>query len=198
MTAWVQHPMQYWKAGGPLLIPLAMVCFGIWLYFFRARKQLLNATEEASVIATSLRQQECSQLEKMPGAIATLVRTVLSLPQQNHDTSTAFDEGSDRIMGQLRRDIVVLAALTTIAPLLGLLGTVVGMIETFDAVSATSGETATRVASGVSSALITTQVGLAIAIPGFFGIARLRRLSNHLLVQLGAVKLHAILLERHA
>jgi biopolymer transport protein ExbB len=195
MIAWLEHPVEYWKAGGPLLIPLAMVCFGIWSYFFRTRQQLLDATGDATTLAHYLRHWERSKIEAMTGRIATLVRDVLALPQQGSEASTAFDEGSDRLMSQLKRDIIVLAALTTVAPLLGLLGTVMGMIQTFDAVSVTSGDTATRVASGVSSALITTQVGLVIAIPGFFGLARLRRLSNHLLVQLGAVKLHAILLE---
>jgi biopolymer transport protein ExbB len=195
MIAWLEHPVEYWKAGGPLLIPLAMVCFGIWSYFFRTRQQLLDATGDATSIANHLRHRDRSKIETMTGSIADLVRDVLALPQQGSDASTAFDEGSDRLMSQLKRDIIVLAALTTVAPLLGLLGTVMGMIQTFDAVAVTSGDTATRVASGVSSALITTQVGLVIAIPGFFGLARLRRLSNHLLVQLGAVKLHAILLE---
>ena len=75
-----------------------------------------------------------------------------------------------------RRDLLVLAALTGVAPLLGLLGTVSGMIFTFDAVAATAGDTASRVAEGVSTALITTQFGLIIALPGIFGMARLQRL----------------------
>ena len=196
MMAGLQHPLQYWKAGGPLLIPLALVCFGIWIYFFRTRQQLLGATSEATTIANRLRSAAPTPLNGIQGSIASLVRDAWALPQPQQ-AATLFDEGSTRLMNRWRRDIIVLAALTTVAPLLGLLGTVMGMIQTFDAVSITSGETAIRVSSGVSRALITTQVGLVIAIPGFFGLARLRRLSHHLLVQLGAVKLHAILLEKH-
>jgi len=195
MSGWFYHPVQYWKSGGPLLIPLAMVCFGIWLYFLRARQRLQAATRDAGTLADMLRQKERPPQETLPGVIATMVRDALLLRQHGGDAATAFDENSTRLVERQKRDIVVLATLTTVAPLLGLLGTVMGMIETFDAVAATSGETAARVASGVSRALITTQVGLVIAIPGFFGLARLRRMVHQLQVQLGAVKLHAVLLE---
>jgi biopolymer transport protein ExbB len=195
MNAWLQHPLQYWQSGGPLLIPLAIVCFGIWQYLLRGRERLLGATSEAERIADRLKQGDWTQLRNMPGRLAQLVRDVIAKRDEGLDAAALFDEESGRFTDQLKRDIVVLAALTTVAPLLGLLGTVMGMIQTFDAVATTSGETATRVASGVSRALITTQVGLAIAIPGFFGLARLRRLSQHLQARLGTLKLHAVLLQ---
>jgi biopolymer transport protein ExbB len=195
MSAWLEHPLQYWKAGGPLLLPLAFVCFGIWFYFLRSRGKLLRASTDVFEMEDNLRQHDWKRLEAMTGMIGDFVKHVLSRWHGGCEVGIAFDEGSDRYMGRLKRDIVILVALTTVAPLLGLLGTVMGMIDTFDAVAATFGETATRVASGVSRALITTQVGLVVAIPGFFGLARLRRLLHHLQVQLGAVKLHLIQLE---
>jgi biopolymer transport protein ExbB len=176
-------------------MPLAMVCFGIWFFFLRTRRRFLQETADASHVMGAIRQRNWDRIRQMPGNVAELLRESLNGTLEDRNIAAAFDEGSGRFVRLLRRDIVVLAALTTVAPLLGLLGTVMGMIETFDAVSATSGETATRVASGVSRALITTQVGLVIAIPGFFGLARLRRLCHHLQTQLGALKLHAILLE---
>ena len=198
MTAWLEHPLQYWKAGGPLLIPLALVCFGIWFYFLHSRGKLLNASARVFEIDNSLRQHDPKRLENMTGPIADFLKQALFRWHCGDDVSTGFDEESRRYVNRLNRDIVVLVALTTVAPLLGLLGTVMGMIDTFDAVAATSGESATRVASGVSRALITTQVGLVVAIPGFFGLARLRRLLHHLEVQFGAVKLRLLQLEEDA
>jgi biopolymer transport protein ExbB len=90
--------------------------------------------------------------------------------------------------------MIILAALTAAAPLLGLLGTVTGMMQTFTAVANSSAGTSERVAAGVSRALITTQAGLVIAIPGVFGLARIKHISHHLQVKLSALKLHAILL----
>jgi biopolymer transport protein ExbB len=192
MSTWLENLIQYWTAGGPLLIPLAAVCFCIWLFFLRTRRQLIRQAVNAEQVVASVRHNRIEQVLELPGSVADLLRE--SFSSSTPSQADIFDEGCNRFLRLLRRDIIVLAAFTAVAPLLGLLGTVIGMIETFDAVAATSGETAARVASGVSSALITTQVGLVIAIPGFFGLARLRRLSHHLQVQLGAIKLHAILL----
>lgn len=82
------------------------------------------------------------------------------------------------------RDILLLTALTASAPLLGLLGTVAGMVTTFEAVSSGDGYSPSAVSSGISQALITTQFGLIIAIPGLFGRARLCRLADRTRVSL--------------
>jgi len=78
------------------------------------------------------------------------------------------------------RSFTLLAGLVAAAPLLGLLGTVLGMIETFTAVGSGGADTARLVAAGISKALITTQAGLAIAVAGTFGLSHLRRLLRNL------------------
>lgn len=78
----------------------------------------------------------------------------------------------------VRRDVGILKALTAAAPLLGLLGTVTGMVDLFMAVSGPGAEGATLVAGGISRALITTQFGLLAALPGVFGLLYIGRLRN--------------------
>jgi biopolymer transport protein ExbB len=68
----------------------------------------------------------------------------------------------------LRRNLSVVAVLAAIAPLLGLLGTVTGMITTFNVISIFGTGNARAMAGGISEALITTQSGLLVAIPGLF------------------------------
>lgn len=86
------------------------------------------------------------------------------------------DEGTDRVMkaienqglielSKLERGLVVLATLTNVAPLLGFLGTVIGMIAAFQAIQLAGEVDATTVAGGIKTALTTTAAGLAIAIP---------------------------------
>jgi len=191
----IQYPLQYWRSGGVLLIPLAAVCFGIWLYFLRTRRRLIYETEKATRMAELLRSRNRQELRQIEGDFAAFVYRIFCQNPRSDSAAGLFDEESVRFTEGLKRDIVILAALTTIAPLLGLMGTVGGMIQTFNAVAATSSDTAVRVASGVSRALITTQTGLVIAIPGVFGLARLRRMTDRLQVKLGAVKLHALLQE---
>jgi len=85
-------------------------------------------------------------------------------------------EGTDRVMkaienqgllelSKLESGLVILATLTNIAPLLGFLGTVIGMIIAFQAIEVAGEVEATLVAGGIKVALLTTATGLAIAIP---------------------------------
>jgi biopolymer transport protein ExbB/TolQ len=72
-----------------------------------------------------------------------------------------------------------------------------GMVETFHAVSVSGAETTSRVASGISKALITTQFGLSVAIPGVFGLARVRRLVHHVRAQFSMIRVETLpILER--
>ena len=86
------------------------------------------------------------------------------------------EEGTDRVMkaienqgliemSKLEKGLVVLATLTNIAPLLGFLGTVIGMIIAFQSIEAAGEVEATLVAGGIKVALLTTAAGLVIAIP---------------------------------
>ena len=134
----------YWVAGGPLMVPLALVCLAIFTFFFRLRR--------------GMRHWEC------------MVGDGLAVDRKH----------LDRALKVHQRERVMLSALTAAAPLLGLMGTVTGMILTFSGVSAMSGDTAAVVAGGISQALITTQVGLVVALPGVFGLAHLRRKARDL------------------
>ena len=68
-------------------------------------------------------------------------------------------------MSKLEKGLVVLATLTNVAPLLGFLGTVIGMIQAFQAIELAGEVEATLVAGGIKVALLTTAAGLVIAIP---------------------------------
>jgi biopolymer transport protein ExbB len=78
-----------------------------------------------------------------------------------------LDEG-ERISNHLRRYLRLINGIATVCPLLGLLGTVLGMIQAFDAIATvnTPGvDQKTLIASGISQALLTTAAGLTVAIP---------------------------------
>jgi biopolymer transport protein ExbB len=66
----------------------------------------------------------------------------------------------------LNRHLAAIAVLASVAPLLGLLGTVIGMVDTFDVLAVFGTGNVKGLASGISVALITTQSGLLVAIPG--------------------------------
>lgn len=183
---WLRQPIEYWGGGGPLLFPIALVSVGIWAYFLRARARLAGVAREGKCIAAG---------EDASGPVATLVKTTMRDAAPD-GTAELFEARGERMLAQLGKDLVVLGALTAVAPLLGLLGTVTGMIDTFEAVSAGDSGTAEQVASGVSQALITTQFGLVVAIPGVFGLVRLQRLLDHIRIHFDTIRVHLLQVAR--
>ena len=82
----------------------------------------------------------------------------------------AFEELHVTEIAPFERDLKVMKICVSAAPLLGLLGTVTGMLTTFSALASGSGgdKTMGMIAGGISEALITTETGLVIALPGLF------------------------------
>jgi biopolymer transport protein ExbB/TolQ len=86
------------------------------------------------------------------------------------EVNAAFDELRTEELPPLDRDLKFINVTVAAAPLWGLLGTVTGMLTTFDGLSKGGGgdKTMNVVAGGISEALITTETGLMIALPGYF------------------------------
>lgn len=86
------------------------------------------------------------------------------------ETQSSFAELRATELTPFERDLRVMKVCVSAAPLLGLLGTVTGMLATFGALASGSGgeKTMAMIASGISEALITTETGLVIALPGLF------------------------------
>ncbi|MBK8979356.1 MAG: MotA/TolQ/ExbB proton channel family protein [Planctomycetes bacterium] len=100
------------------------------------------------------------------GEILDFVTGGVSLEQ----TTTFFEELRTTESVPFERDLRVMKVCVGAAPLVGLLGTVTGMLATFDALAAGAGgdQTMTMIAAGISEALVTTETGLVIALPGLF------------------------------
>lgn len=81
------------------------------------------------------------------------------------EVEQAIIDGGERQLNLLRKHLRVLNGVSTVAPLLGLLGTVVGMIDSFNTLALTQGNKNEELAAGIGLALLTTAVGLMIAIP---------------------------------
>ncbi len=171
-TEWV---MQTWEdAGDPMRWPLlACVIVGviviIWklIDIFRkggATKRILREVDEL------LAQQQIKESLEVTRESNAPAANILYAGLERRD------EGADRVMkaienqglielSKLESGLVVLATLTNVAPLLGFLGTVMGMIEAFQAIELAGEVDAITVARGIKIALTTTAAGLAIAIP---------------------------------
>ncbi len=107
--------------------------------------------------------------ENAKGRAGEIIRYAQENVHSGKHVRNRFEEIKQSIIRPVERRLLFLNTLVAAAPLMGLLGTVIGMLGTFVAISSGGGaETAGMVAAGISEALITTQTGLFIALPGLF------------------------------
>ncbi len=91
------------------------------------------------------------------------------------DLEIAYSQSKREFSELVSRQVIYIGMLAAAAPLLGLLGTVIGMLDTFESLSQRMQETTAQVSSGVRFALVTTQAGLIVAIPAIFIIQWIKR-----------------------
>jgi biopolymer transport protein ExbB len=134
----------------------------------------INTRKLVGTVITTLRsegvQAAAEECQKVRGPIAAIMYSGL----QKADKGPAAVEKAISTAGAiemafLERGLIWVASVTTIAPLIGFLGTVSGMINAFEAIAASEQVNAKLVASGISEALITTATGLMVAIPASIG-----------------------------
>jgi biopolymer transport protein ExbB len=103
----------------------------------------------------------------------------------------SIQEAATQVIHELERFLTALGTIAAIAPLLGLLGTVIGMIKVFAEIMIQGTGNAAVLAGGISEALITTASGLAVAIPTLIFHRHFQRKIDSLVVEMEqqAVKL---------
>ncbi len=101
------------------------------------------------------------------------------------EVEQAIIDGGERQVGQLRKHLRVLNGVATVTPLIGLLGTVIGMIQAFnDIASSGAMGKADQLAAGIAIALLTTAFGLAIAIPSLIMFMYLSGKVENLVIEM--------------
>lgn len=96
----------------------------------------------------------------------------------------SIEDTGRQVVHDLERYLNALGTIAAISPLLGLLGTVIGMVKVFAAITAKGVGDPTVLAGGISEALITTAAGLTVAIPSLIGYRYLRGRVDALVVQM--------------
>ncbi len=163
---------EYILAGGIVMFPLIIISLLMWgliinrAFFFR---QLYRKNISREMAGDFLKSGIMPDPKQYKGAIAYLVTEFLK--RRSNKTSIdsyILDETVLILTSSLNRYLSIIGSLAAIAPLLGLLGTVIGMVTTFDSIAVFGTGNAKAMAGGISEALITTQTGLLVAIPGFY------------------------------
>lgn len=140
------------------------------LQFHRSAIHVGEFLEGLAVLIRGGRYAEAlHEASATPGPVSRVVQTVLA----NHDAPPEelrmiVQEAGQLEVPDIEHNLPVLSTIAYVAPLLGLIGTVTGLIGTFEGVSAASGyTTATDLAAGIHTSLISTATGLTIAVVTF-------------------------------
>ena len=164
----------YFDRGGPVMWPLlALSILGVTVMFWRWWA-LRQATSGVVDFMKDLRGKLVNKdvpgaiavCERHRGPVASIVKAgLLRYGRPKDQVERALEDASAHELAHLERGLPVLATVAMIAPLLGFLGTVTGMINSFEALASVGLNNPAAVAQGISEALITTAAGLLIAIP---------------------------------
>ena len=166
---------EFISAGGPFMWPLlacSVLIISISIeksWFLKNRlvapkglsKQIKNLLEND--LMTKKQSIEISSLSSLGFLLINCIK-YKNLPRENLESK--IEEKALEVKYNLERRLSMLGTIATISPLLGLLGTVVGMITAFTGLTESSGANPDLLAAGISQALITTAFGLLIAVPG--------------------------------
>jgi biopolymer transport protein ExbB len=164
-------------SGGPVMIPLgilSLVALAIIierLWVLRRSNFLENSTVQtlSGLLASGRYDAAVEFCRRHPGPFTDLVSALVENRHAPYEELKEIleDTGRLQLMG-LQRGLPALATIVAGAPLLGLLGTVIGMIKIFSVVATAGSGITEQLSSGISQALITTATGLVIAIPALF------------------------------
>ncbi len=166
--------MEYFQEGGPLMY-LILLCSVIGLAVFLERVfHLHRARIDTDKFMAKIRSllgegkiEEATELcEETPGPVAHILKAGLSKHSApRSEIREAVEDAGVHEVPRLEKNLVVLATIAHIAPLLGLLGTVLGMIKTFMTIEEMEGiVNPSDLAGGIWEALLTTAFGLLVAI----------------------------------
>ena len=186
--------VEVWLSGGWVMVPLVFLAFII--YFTAMEMMLFFRRGNHDKVPEAQYEKWIDDPARGEGHVGEIISYVRDESADSTDeVRNRFVEISTAALPVVDSRLMFLNILVTVAPLLGLLGTVIGMLSTFKALSSGSGKTIDLVAEGISEALITTQTGLVIAIPGYLLVAMIQKKRNQYAAFL--VRLESLVLQKN-
>ena len=186
--------------GGPVAwVIISLALLGLLLVIERlwTLSRLTNwGSDRFETVAARLRAEDfdgASTSTTRMGAVGRVLRSVIeqrTLPREALEKRVG--ETILKAMPAMERSLTILVVITAVAPLLGLLGTVTGMISTFDVITEFGTGDPKLLSGGISEALITTELGLAVAVPFLLIRSLIARWSDRIIENMQTYSLAAI------
>jgi len=163
--------LEYFRQGGPIMYPL-LLCSLVSLTLiveralFWIREEKRRDRRLLDELMTLVEQNELEKARGLTGGTKDFVVRVMvcGIVHQAFSLRDALRMGADEEIARMRRYLPILDTMITLSPLLGILGTVTGIISSFNLLGSVGIEQPRMITAGIAQALITTAFGLLIAI----------------------------------
>lgn len=165
----------YFRQGGPVMWPLLFFSLLAMVFIIERYIALSKAKVNVNEFLTKIRKallvnrnvkEAIKVCEQYQGPVASVMKAgLLRYGHTREDIEKTIENAALYELDRLERGLGVLATTANVAPMLGFLGTVTGMIKSFATLASEGLTNPGKVAAGISEALITTATGLIIAIP---------------------------------
>lgn len=170
----IQDAWEIIFSGGWVMIPLFLL--GLVAFYVGARLFLFFMRGNHRKTSVNTCEEWVRDTSKAKGTVGEIIRYSQDGIASVEDIQNRFAEIRTAEIPRLQQNITFLGIMINTAPLLGLLGTVLGMLTTFYGIALGGSESTTSiVAGGIQVALITTQMGLCLAIPGYIFVYYLKQ-----------------------
>jgi len=181
------------KSGGYLMAPIiicAIIAMGIILERFWTLRQKRVIPEDLTsqvwgwVRNDQLDQKQIQTLYQGSALGQILAAGLINRNRERTVLKDAIEDTGRHVVHELERYLEMLGTVAAVTPLLGLLGTVIGMVKVFTAITTHGVGDPTVLAGGIAEALITTAAGLTVAIPALIGYRYYRTRVDTLVVDM--------------
>jgi len=177
----IESVLQIWEAGGWVMIPLCVL--GLMMFWTGMRLWMHLRRRQFRKLPESEWKRWVRHPEQAQGEVGDMIRYAVSDVSVADDIVQRFAEIRAALLPSYERQMSMLGTFVAAAPLVGLLGTVFGMLVTFQILASGGGGDITQeLAEGIKQALYPPQVGLCISLPGLI----LARIIKRQLVELDA------------
>jgi len=170
--------IEYFRQGGPVMyfiLAASIIGLAVFIerivYLNKVKKNALIIMEKMREKLKGLRLDEAMAVcENHPGPAANIIRAGLEVSSKSREEiEKAMEDAAKYELPKLQRYLPVLATVVSVSTLLGLLGTVLGMIISSTVLSTQGMSNPAKLIGGIAQALITTAYGLIVAIPAVVG-----------------------------
>lgn len=157
-------------AGWPVLSILFIASIATFAIIFERYRVFSQIKLQSEPFLDSIRKTHdadkiVSWCEKSDQPLAAIAKAIFKAPANREDRERFLQRSIQSLVQKYEMRVSVLGTVASVAPFIGLLGTVIGIIRAFHAVASTSAGGASAVAIGISEALVGTAAGLVVAIP---------------------------------